>query len=383
MMQPDPNWAELSGDVRQKMRDEATVRISGGEGGETFRHMSTEWVAHRIRYLTPEDSDHAQVTTAARDRILRLELEKRALAERFAKACGEVASKQARIDELLHDVKEWLCEDCNTVYPGPPALGFDCLVCPKCNGMTGIRLRIEHRRIERLLDECRSHISAENFGLLQRIDAALGRADPPEKSPVILTESPRLDPRIRRLHDLYGQHPIVMEAARDWQEALHAIAKLHRTVAIWYTTYRYLIRHDMAVELSNILASHNPFQTQVLPESHPELKDEGANPLSLATAVLESDGPGPRPAVLVLFANREDMYAAADRLRSLCKQRVDNWPLPSFDAKDWAEAFHKRFPSVPIEDAISWFAPALMRGFDEHAWRQSATLQNSANTQKS
>lgn len=42
-----------------------------------------------------------------------------------------------------------------------------------------------------------------------------------------------------------------------------------------------------------------------------------------------------------------------------------NWPLPSFDARDWAEAFHKIFPAVPEDVAVTWFANALMRGYDE------------------
>lgn len=52
------------------------------------------------------------------------------------------------------------------------------------------------------------------------------------------------------------------------------------------------------------------------------------------------------------------------------EQRPD-WPLPSFDAMDWAKAFNQRFPSVPIDDALGWFANALMRGYDEHAARVS------------
>jgi len=52
-------------------------------------------------------------------------------------------------------------------------------------------------------------------------------------------------------------------------------------------------------------------------------------------------------------------------------QERPDWPLPSFDARDWAEAFHARFPSVPIDDALAWFANALMRGYDEGASRQS------------
>ncbi len=62
------------------------------------------------------------------------------------------------------------------------------------------------------------------------------------------------------------------------------------------------------------------------------------------------------------------------------KERPD-WPMPSFDAMDWAEAFCStarklvREGSDPVElledEAwmVSWFANALMRGFDEHASR--------------
>ena len=56
------------------------------------------------------------------------------------------------------------------------------------------------------------------------------------------------------------------------------------------------------------------------------------------------------------------------------KERPD-WPLPSFDAQDWAEAFCKiankfEFKDVdnkPIDEGwmIAWFANALMRGYDQ------------------
>ena len=47
------------------------------------------------------------------------------------------------------------------------------------------------------------------------------------------------------------------------------------------------------------------------------------------------------------------------------KSRPD-WPLPSFDAQNWAEAFCKAFPEVSDIDTVrSWFANALMRGYDE------------------
>lgn len=53
------------------------------------------------------------------------------------------------------------------------------------------------------------------------------------------------------------------------------------------------------------------------------------------------------------------------------KERPD-WPLPSFDAKDWAEAFCKFNPEgPPVDIMIGWFANALMRGYDEHASRMT------------
>lgn len=65
------------------------------------------------------------------------------------------------------------------------------------------------------------------------------------------------------------------------------------------------------------------------------------------------------------------------------KDRPD-WPLPSFDAQDWAEAFCKIATGLGYKDAngkpidegwmISWFANSLMRGFDE------ANKRNAPNT---
>ena len=54
-----------------------------------------------------------------------------------------------------------------------------------------------------------------------------------------------------------------------------------------------------------------------------------------------------------------------------------DWPLPSFDAADWAEAFckvvkEKGFDPVDDEDWVrGWFANALMRGYDEGVYRAS------------
>lgn len=51
-------------------------------------------------------------------------------------------------NELRAEVKEWLCIECNTVYPGPPQAGFSCVQCPKCGGKTGPHLMMEIRDLE-------------------------------------------------------------------------------------------------------------------------------------------------------------------------------------------------------------------------------------------
>ena len=60
-------------------------------------------------------------------------------------------------------------------------------------------------------------------------------------------------------------------------------------------------------------------------------------------------------------AEFEQEWAASGRPDN---ERPD-WPLPSFDAHDWAAAFCKLNPSMDEGIMQAWFANALMRGFDE------------------
>lgn len=51
-----------------------------------------------------------------------------------------------------------------------------------------------------------------------------------------------------------------------------------------------------------------------------------------------------------------------------------NWPLPSFDAKDWAAAFCETISDgreIDVDFMITWFANALMRGYDEANMREA------------
>lgn len=66
----------------------------------------------------------------------------------------------------------------------------------------------------------------------------------------------------------------------------------------------------------------------------------------------------------MMIHNGDHMQFEIDNAFVPQEERAD-WPLPSFDAMDWAKAFNKRHPSVSVEDALCWFASALMRGFDE------------------
>lgn len=61
------------------------------------------------------------------------------------------ATNVSEIDELRAEVKEWLCDACNTVYPGPPQKGFACVICPLCQGNTGPRNVVEIRKLRAAL----------------------------------------------------------------------------------------------------------------------------------------------------------------------------------------------------------------------------------------
>lgn len=75
-----------------------------------------------------------------------------------------------------------------------------------------------------------------------------------------------------------------------------------------------------------------------------------------------------------VILNGDHAEFEAEHANTKPEDRPD-WPLPSFDARDWAAAFckianeqgHKNGLGEPIDEAwmISWFANALMRGYDE------------------
>lgn len=70
----------------------------------------------------------------------------------------------------------------------------------------------------------------------------------------------------------------------------------------------------------------------------------------------------------------EQEWAASGKPDS---ERPD-WPLPSFDARDWAEVFCKiaKEHGHDLDEGwmTTWFANALMRGFDERTSREPSEL---------
>jgi hypothetical protein len=63
-----------------------------------------------------------------------------------------------------------------------------------------------------------------------------------------------------------------------------------------------------------------------------------------------------------------------------------DWPLSSFDARDWAKEFMKIADKGAVVDEAwmtTWFANALMRGFDEHSSRvPNATAATAAERER-
>jgi len=74
----------------------------------------------------------------------------------------------------------------------------------------------------------------------------------------------------------------------------------------------------------------------------------------------------------MLILNGDQAEFEREHANTKPKDRPD-WPLPSFDARDWAKAFcdarARHGWEADEEIMTTWFANALMRGYDEHASR--------------
>jgi hypothetical protein len=67
--------------------------------------------------------------------------------------------------------------------------------------------------------------------------------------------------------------------------------------------------------------------------------------------------------------NGDTLQYMLDNANVPLKERSD-WPLSSFDANDWAEAFIATYEKadddfLTVDTMRAWFANALMRGYDQ------------------
>lgn len=87
----------------------------------------------------------------------------------------------------------------------------------------------------------------------------------------------------------------------------------------------------------------------------------------------------------MIIHNGDHLQYEIDNRDTPPHERSD-WPLPSFDAADWAKEFcriangfgFKDAEGKPIDEGwmIGWFANALMRGYDEHAIRAHKSMES-------
>lgn len=70
-----------------------------------------------------------------------------------------------------------------------------------------------------------------------------------------------------------------------------------------------------------------------------------------------------------VILNGDHVAFEQEHVNTALHERPD-WPLPSFDARDWAKAFMAAYERgddnfLTEETMIGWFANALMRGYDQ------------------
>jgi hypothetical protein len=87
-----------------------------------------------------------------RARRIRAEADRLNNQHQLGAACGAYHFACREYDriatELLAEVREWECESCRYVYPGPPQEGVSSVICPRCSGNTMPKGMLERRRLQ-------------------------------------------------------------------------------------------------------------------------------------------------------------------------------------------------------------------------------------------
>jgi len=108
--------------------------------------------------------------------------------QKYIELDKKAAELVVEVAQLRDEVREWLCVDCRTVYPGPPQNGFFCVICPKCEGNTMPRGMADRMRLRsELAAERAAREQAEKDGeeVYQAMDSATWCLDKKDHSKLI------------------------------------------------------------------------------------------------------------------------------------------------------------------------------------------------------
>lgn len=160
--------------------------------------------------------------------------------------------------------------------------------------------------------------------------------------------------------------PFAKEA--DVYNTIPGVVKTHGDVELWQRS-----NHQTTLTVDDLRRARQALSA---------LKELGTTASSLQSAVTTGDQ---RPPTLGEEKTRYPVLLCGDQIEferehaNTAPEDRPDWPLPSFDATDWAKCFCKIATNLGYKDAeggpidegwmIGWFANALMRGFDEYASR--------------
>lgn len=152
-----------------------------------------------------------------------------------------------------------------------------------------------------------------------------------------------------------------LEADRnDWMNGSVSLTQQVTSLRAELDGLRNGVVNDEAVErgyLAAIAFLESPPRALSEDADGEDLYDEMHKAVRIAlAAALQGDTP-------MIIHNGDHAEFERDHANVAPKDRPD-WPLPSFDAKDWAEAFVK-LHGGDEGLMLAWFANALMRGYDE------------------
>lgn len=141
----------------------------------------------------------------------------------IAAQAAEIEALQAEIERLRREVREWMCDGCNTVYPGPPQPGIWCVQCPRCGGDTAPRGAIERRRLEREIERLRAEIERRGAGRVAEAD--ITRHDLAFYQGALDAAFEECEQLERTLNLPPGVHTLIYTRLKQWESLLDKLGE--------------------------------------------------------------------------------------------------------------------------------------------------------------